>query len=89
MEGIVARRPYHVHEIVTIACSFGHQRDNTPEHLSASSPRPQNTNDLQAWEGPGDKRHPSSLRRQLHRGSAASALAGDPRSMQFSVRLEF
>ena len=34
--------------------TIGDQRDNTPEHLSAASPRPQNTNDLDAWEGPGD-----------------------------------
>ncbi len=34
--------------------TLGDQRDNTPEHLSAASPRPQNTNDLEAWEGPGD-----------------------------------
>ena len=34
--------------------TIGDQRDNTPEHLSAASPRPQNTNDLEAWEAPGD-----------------------------------
>ena len=37
-----------------ISYTIGDQRDNTAEHLSAASPRPQNTNDLQAWEGPGD-----------------------------------
>jgi outer membrane receptor protein involved in Fe transport len=37
-----------------VSYTFGDQRDNTPEHLSAASPRPQNTNDLDAWEAPGD-----------------------------------
>lgn len=37
-----------------VSYTIGDQRDNTPEHLSAASPRPQNTNDLEAWEGPGD-----------------------------------
>ena len=37
-----------------ISYTIGDQRDNTAEHLSAASPRPQNTNDLNAWEGPGD-----------------------------------
>ena len=37
-----------------VSYTIGDQRDNTPEHLSAASPRPQNTNDLDAWEGPGD-----------------------------------
>jgi hypothetical protein len=37
-----------------ISYTVGDQRDNTPEHLSAASPRPQNTNDLEAWEAPGD-----------------------------------
>jgi hypothetical protein len=37
-----------------VSYTIGDQRDNTPEHLSAASPRPQNTNDLKAWEGPGD-----------------------------------
>ena len=37
-----------------VSYTLGDQRDNTPEHLSAASPRPQNTNDLAAWEGPGD-----------------------------------
>jgi hypothetical protein len=29
-------------------------RDQAPEHLAASSGRPQNTNDIAAWEGPSD-----------------------------------
>lgn len=37
-----------------VSYTLGDQRDNTPEHLSAASPRPQNTNDLGAWEAPGD-----------------------------------
>lgn len=37
-----------------LSYTVGDQRDNTPEHLSAASPRPQNTNDLDAWEAPGD-----------------------------------
>ena len=37
-----------------VSYTVGDQRDNTPEHLSAASPRPQNTNDLEAWEAPGD-----------------------------------
>jgi hypothetical protein len=37
-----------------VSYTIGDQRDNTPEHLSAASPRPQNTNDLDAWEAPGD-----------------------------------
>jgi hypothetical protein len=37
-----------------VSYTIGDQRDNTPEHLSAASPRPQNTNDLDAWSAPGD-----------------------------------
>jgi outer membrane receptor protein involved in Fe transport len=37
-----------------VSYTIGDQRDNTPEHLSAASPRPQNTNDLGAWDAPGD-----------------------------------
>jgi outer membrane receptor protein involved in Fe transport len=37
-----------------VSYTLGDQRDNTPEHLSASSPRPQDTNNLDAWEAPGD-----------------------------------
>ena len=37
-----------------VSYTIGDQRDNTPEHLSAASPRPQNTSDLDAWEAPGD-----------------------------------
>jgi outer membrane receptor protein involved in Fe transport len=37
-----------------VSYTIGDQRDNTPEHLSAASPRPQNTNDLEAWDAPGD-----------------------------------
>jgi outer membrane receptor protein involved in Fe transport len=37
-----------------VSYTVGDQRDNTAEHLSAASPRPQNTNDLDAWEAPGD-----------------------------------
>ena len=54
-----------------VSYTIGDQRDNTPEHLSAASPRPQNTNDLDAWEGAGRQRHPASIRRQLHCGPAA------------------
>jgi outer membrane receptor protein involved in Fe transport len=37
-----------------VSYTLGDSRDNAPEHLAASSPRPQNTNDLDAWEGPSD-----------------------------------
>ena len=47
--------------------TIGEARDQAPEHLNASSGRAQNTRDLESWEGPERLRHPSSLRRQLHR----------------------
>jgi outer membrane receptor protein involved in Fe transport len=34
--------------------TFGSARDQAPEHLNASSGRPQNGRDLAAWEGPSD-----------------------------------
>jgi hypothetical protein len=34
--------------------TLGEARDQAPEHLSASSGRPQNGRDLQSWEGPSD-----------------------------------
>jgi hypothetical protein len=34
--------------------TVGEARDQAPEHLNASSGRPQNGRDLQAWEGPSD-----------------------------------
>jgi hypothetical protein len=37
-----------------VAYTLSDSRDQAPEHLAASSGRPQNTNDIQAWEGPSD-----------------------------------
>ncbi len=34
--------------------TLGESRDQAPEHLSASSGRPQNGRDLDSWEGPSD-----------------------------------
>jgi outer membrane receptor protein involved in Fe transport len=34
--------------------TIGDSEDQAPEHLSATSGRPQNTNDLEAWRGPSD-----------------------------------
>jgi hypothetical protein len=37
-----------------LAYTLSEARDQAPEHLSASSGRPQDTNNLEAWEGPSD-----------------------------------
>jgi hypothetical protein len=37
-----------------VAYTVSDSRDQAPEHLAASSGRPQNTNDVAAWEGPSD-----------------------------------
>jgi outer membrane receptor protein involved in Fe transport len=37
-----------------IAYTLSETRDQAPEHLAASSGRPQDTNDIEAWEGPSD-----------------------------------
>ena len=37
-----------------LAYTYGNSEDTAPEHLAASSGRPQNTNDLEAWRGPSD-----------------------------------
>ena len=37
-----------------VAYTYGTSRDQTPEHLAASSGRPQNGRDLNSWEGPSD-----------------------------------
>jgi outer membrane receptor protein involved in Fe transport len=37
-----------------VAYTLSEARDRAPEHLAASSGRPQNTNDIAAWEGPSD-----------------------------------
>ena len=37
-----------------VAYTISDSRDQAPEHLSASSGRPQDTNDIEAWEGPSD-----------------------------------
>ena len=60
------RRPTAIAPRYTI----GEARDQAPEHLNASSGRPQNTRDLESWEGSERLRHPSSFRRQLHRRAA-------------------
>jgi hypothetical protein len=64
-------------------------RDQAPEHLSASSGRPQNTNDIAAWEGPSDfdVRHrfvanfvaelPFGADRRYDLGPAANAILRD------------
>lgn len=37
-----------------LSYTLGDSRDQAPEHLAASSGRPQNGRDLEAWEGPSD-----------------------------------
>jgi outer membrane receptor protein involved in Fe transport len=37
-----------------LSYTISDSRDQAPEHLAASSGRPQDTNDIQAWEGPSD-----------------------------------
>jgi hypothetical protein len=37
-----------------VSYTISDARDQAPEHLAASSGRPQNTNDIEAWEGPSD-----------------------------------
>jgi len=37
-----------------VAYTLSEARDQAPEHLSASSGRPQDTNNIKAWEGPSD-----------------------------------
>jgi len=37
-----------------LAYTLSEARDQAPEHLSASSGRPQDTNNIKAWEGPSD-----------------------------------
>jgi len=37
-----------------LAYTYGDSRDQAPEHLAASSGRPQNGRDLDSWEGPSD-----------------------------------
>jgi hypothetical protein len=37
-----------------VAYTVSDFRDQAPEHLAQTSGRPQNTNDLEAWEGPSD-----------------------------------
>jgi outer membrane receptor protein involved in Fe transport len=37
-----------------VAYTISDSRDQAPEHLAASSGRPQNTNDIEGWEGPSD-----------------------------------
>ena len=37
-----------------VAYTVSDSRDQAPEHLAASSGRPQNTNDIAGWEGPSD-----------------------------------
>jgi hypothetical protein len=37
-----------------VSYTIGEARDQAPEHLAATSGRPQNTNDIAAWEGPSD-----------------------------------
>jgi outer membrane receptor protein involved in Fe transport len=37
-----------------LAYTISDARDQAPEHLAASSGRPQNTNDIEGWEGPSD-----------------------------------
>jgi outer membrane receptor protein involved in Fe transport len=37
-----------------VAYTVSDAKDQAPEHLAASSGRPQDTNDIEAWEGPSD-----------------------------------
>ena len=39
---------------VRVAYTLGDARDQAPEHLAATSGRQQDTNDIDAWEGPAD-----------------------------------
>jgi len=71
-----------------VSYTVSEARDQAPEHLSASSGRPQNTNDIAAWEGPSDfdvrerfvanfiAELPFGEGRKLDLGSAGNAILG-------------
>ena len=70
-----------------VAYTWSDSRDQAPEHLAATSGRPQDTNNIDAWEGPSDfdVRHrvvasfiaESPVGRSLDLGSAGNAILGD------------
>ncbi len=71
-----------------VSYTISEARDQAPEHLAATSGRPQNTNDIAAWEGPSDfdVRHrfvanfvfetPFGADRPFDLGRAANAILG-------------
>lgn len=70
-----------------VAYTWSDSRDQAPEHLAATSGRPQDTNNIAAWEGPSDfdVRHrvvasfiaESPVGRSVDLGSAGNAILGD------------
>lgn len=72
-----------------VSYTISEARDRAPEHLAATSGRPQNTNDIAAWEGPSDfdVRHrfvanfvletPFGADRPFDLGPAANAILGN------------
>jgi len=70
-----------------VAYTWSDSRDQAPEHLAATSGRPQDTNNIDAWEGPSDfdVRHrvvasfiaESPVGRSVDLGSAGNAILGD------------
>lgn len=70
-----------------VAYTWSDSRDQAPEHLAATSGRPQDTNNIEAWEGPSDfdVRHrvvasfiaESPVGRSVDLGSAGNAILGD------------
>jgi len=69
-----------------VAYTWSDSRDQAPEHLAATSGRPQDTNNIDAWEGPSDfdVRHrvvasfiaESPVGRSVDLGSAGNAILG-------------
>jgi outer membrane receptor protein involved in Fe transport len=72
-----------------VAYTLGKAIDQAPEHLASTSGRPQDTNDIEAWEGPSDfdVRHrlvanfvvesPVGTNRQYDLGRFGNAILGD------------
>ncbi len=72
-----------------VAYTLGESRDQAPEHLAATSGRQQDTNDIEAWEGPSDFdiRHrfvgnfvaelPVGTNKAVDLGGIGNALLGD------------
>lgn len=51
---LALEKRFHQGHSYRLAYTYGDSRDQAPEHLAASSGRPQNGRDLDSWEGPSD-----------------------------------